>query len=206
MVFQVVMYRYWELDHEEGWVLKNWCFWTEVLEILKSPLDCKQIKPVNPKGNQSWIFTGGTDAEAEAPILWPPDVKSWFIWKDPDSWKDWRQEEKGMTEDEMVRWHHWINGHKFEQTPGDGEDQWSLVCCSPRGRKESDMTEHLNNNVVCGILVPQPGREPEPAALEAQSPNLDPREDPGKVSVYKKKSWRILRPMWGKLRWIDNRS
>ena len=97
----------WELDPKKGWALKNWCFWTVVLEKTpESPLDCKQIKPVNPKGNQSWIFTGGTDAEAEAPILWPPDVKSWFIWKDPDSWKDWRQEEKGMTEDEMVGWHH----------------------------------------------------------------------------------------------------
>ena len=146
MVFQVVMYRYWELDHKEGWVLKNWCFWTGVLEILKSPLDCKQIKPVNAKGNQSWIFTGGTDAEAEAPILWSPDVKSWLIWKDSDSWKDWRQEEKGMTEDNMVGWHHWINGPEFEQALGDGEDRWSLVCWSPRGGKESDTTEHLSNN------------------------------------------------------------
>ena len=143
MVFQVVMYRYWELDHEEGWVLKNWCFWTEVLEILKSPLDCKQIKPVNPKGNQSWIFTGGTDAEAEAPILWPPDVKSWFIWKDPDSWKDWRQEEKGMTEDEMVGWHHWINGHKFEQTPGNSEIQGNLAWGHKIWAQHSDGTTKI---------------------------------------------------------------
>ena len=97
----------WELDHKESWVLKNWCFWTVVLEkTLESPLDCIEIQPVHPKGNQSWIFIGRTDAKAEAPILWPPDVKSWLIGKDPDAGKDWRQEEKGMTEDEMVGWHH----------------------------------------------------------------------------------------------------
>ena len=106
----------WELDHKEGWVPKNWCFGTVVLEkTLESPLDCKEIKPVNPKGNQSWIFTGRTDAEAEAPILWPPDGKSWLIRGDPHAGKDWRQEEKGMTEDEMVGWHHQLNGHEFEQ-------------------------------------------------------------------------------------------
>ena len=105
----------WELDHKESWVLKNWCFWTVVLEkTLKSPLDCKEIKPVYPKGNQSWIFTGRTDAEAETPIFWPPDVKNWLIRKDPDAGKDWRQEEKGTTEDEMVGWHHRLNGHEFE--------------------------------------------------------------------------------------------
>ena len=97
----------WELDYKEGWVLKNWCFWTVVLEkTLESPLDCKEIQPVHPKGNQSWIFTGMTDAEAEAPLLWPPNVKNWFKGKDPDAGKDWRQE-KGSTEDEMVGWHHW---------------------------------------------------------------------------------------------------
>ena len=99
----------WELDHKEGWALKNWCFRTVVLEkALESPLDCKEIKPVNPKGNQSWIFTERTDTEAETLILWPPDVKSWLIWKDPSAGKDWRQEEKGRTEDEMVGWHHWL--------------------------------------------------------------------------------------------------
>ena len=104
----------WDLDHKESWVLKNWCFWTVVLEkTLESPLDCTEIKPVNPKGNQSWIFIGRTDAEAEVPILWPPD-KSWFTRKDPDTGKDWRQEEKGTTEDEMVGWHHWLDGHEFE--------------------------------------------------------------------------------------------
>ena len=109
--------RMWELDYKENWVQKNWCFWTVVLEkTLESPLDCKEIQPVNPEGNQSWIFIGRTEAEAEAeaPILKPPDVKSWLIGKDPDAGKDWGQEEKGMTEDEMVGWHHQLNGHEFE--------------------------------------------------------------------------------------------
>ena len=115
-----------------------------VLEkILESPLDCKEIKPVNPKGNQSWIFVGRTDAEAETPVLWPPDVKSWFIWKDPDSGKDWRQEEE-MMEDEMVEWHHWLSGHELEQAPEVGDGQGSLACCSRWGCKESDTTERLN--------------------------------------------------------------
>ena len=99
----------WELDHKESWSPKNWCFWTVVLEkTLESPLDCKEIQPVHPKGNQSWVFIGRTDAEAEAPQLWPFDVKNWLTGKDPDAGKDWRQEEKGMTEDEMVGWHHWL--------------------------------------------------------------------------------------------------
>ena len=105
----------WELDHKESWALKNWCFWTVVLEkTLESPLDCKEIQPVHPKGDQPWIFTGRTDAEPETPILWPPDAKSWLIWKDPDAGKDWRREEKGATEDEMVGGHHWRDGHGFE--------------------------------------------------------------------------------------------
>ena len=105
----------WELDCEESWVPKNWCFWTVVLEkTLESLLDCKEIQPVHPKGNQLWLFTGRTDAEAEAPILWPPDAKNWLIGKDPDAGKDWRQEEKGMTKDEMVGWHHQLNGHEFD--------------------------------------------------------------------------------------------
>ena len=105
----------WELDYKESWVLKNWCFWTMVLEkTLESPFNCKEIQPVHPKGNQSWIFIVRTDAEAETPILWPPDEKSWLIWKDPDSGKDWGQDEKGTTGDEMVGWHHWLNGHEFE--------------------------------------------------------------------------------------------
>ena len=105
----------WELDYKESWVLKNWCFWTVVLEkTLESPLDCKEIQPVHPKGDQSWIFIGRIDAEAETPILWPLDVKNWRIWKDPDAWKDWRQAEKVTTEDELVGWLHWLNGHDFE--------------------------------------------------------------------------------------------
>ena len=129
---------------KEGWAPKNWCFWTVVLEkTLDSPLDFKKIKPMHPKGNQSWIFIGRTDAEAETPILWPPNVKSWLILKDPDAGKDWRQE-KRMTEDEMVGWHHWLGGHEFEQAPGVGDRQWRLVCYSPCGCKESDRTEQLN--------------------------------------------------------------
>ena len=122
----------WELDCEEGWAPKNWCFWTVVLEKTpESPLDCKEIKPVYPKGNQSRIFIGRTDAEVEAPILGPPDMKNWLISKDPDAGKDWRQEEKGMTEDEMVGWHHWPDGREFKQALGVGNGQGSLACCSP---------------------------------------------------------------------------
>ena len=138
--------RMWELDHKEGWAQKNRCFWNVVLEkTLEHSLDCK-IKQVHPKGNQAWIFIGRTDAEAEALILWPPDVKSWLIRKDPDAGKDWRQVEKGATEDEMVGWHHRLNGHEFEQALGVGEGQGSLVCCSPWGPKELDTTWLLNNN------------------------------------------------------------
>ena len=109
----------WELDYKESWVLKNWCFWTVVLEkTLESPLDCKEIQPVHPKGNQFWIFIGRSDAETEIPILWPPDMKNWLIWKDPGAGKDWGQEEKGMTEDEMLGWHHWLNGHGFRWWTG----------------------------------------------------------------------------------------
>ena len=115
-------------------------------EYLESPLDCKEIQPVNPKGNQFWIFIGRTDADTKAPLLWPPDVKSWLTGKDPDAGKDWSQEEKGRTEDEMVGWHHRLHKHEFEQAPGDGEGQGSLVCFSPWGHRESDMTERLYNN------------------------------------------------------------
>ena len=136
----------WELDNIEGWVPENWCFWTVVLEkTLESSLNSREIKPVSPKGNQPWIFTGRTDAEAGTPILWPPDVKDWLTGKDPDAGKDWRQE-KGMTKDEMVGWHHWLKEHVFERTPGGGDGQRSLVCSSPWGLKESDTTSGLNNN------------------------------------------------------------
>ena len=127
MVFPVVVYGC-ELDYKESWALKNWCFWTVVLEKTpESPLDSKEIQPVHPKGNQSWILIRRTDAEAKTPILWPPDAKNWLILKDPDAGKDWRQEEKGMAEDEMVGWHHWLNGCEFEQTPGVGDGQGSLA-------------------------------------------------------------------------------
>ena len=106
----------WELDYKESWAPKNWCFWTVVLEkTLESPLDCKEIQWVHPKRNESWVFIGRTDTEAETPILWPPDMKNWLIWKDPDAGKDWRWEEKGMTEDEMVGWHHQFNGHELSK-------------------------------------------------------------------------------------------
>ena len=134
----------WELDDKESWAPKNWCFWTVVLkETLGSPLDYKEIKLVIPKGNQSWIFIGRTDAEAEAPKLWPPDVKNWLIGKDPDAGEDWRQE-KGKTEDEMFRWHQWLDGHEFEKVPKVGGGQGSLSCFSSWGHKELDMTEWLN--------------------------------------------------------------
>ena len=135
----------WTLDYKESWVLKNWCFWTVVLEkTLESPLNCKEIQPVHPNGSQSWIFIGRTDAEAETAILWPPEAKNWLIWKDPDAGKGWRWEEKGTTEDDMVGWHHQIDGHGFGCTPGVGDGQGSLACCRPRGCKDSDMTERLN--------------------------------------------------------------
>ena len=126
-----------KLGHKEGWVPKNWCFWTVVLEKTReSPLDCKEIKPVNPKGNQSCIYIGRIDAEAKALILWLPDAKSWLIRKDPDAGKDWRQKDKKIAEVAMDRQHHWFNGHEFEQTPGDSEGQGSLACCSPWDHKE----------------------------------------------------------------------
>ena len=135
----------WELNHKESWPSSNWCFWSVVLEnTLESPLDCKEIKAVSPKRNQSWIFIGRIDAEAETSILLPPDVKNWFTGKDPDARKDWRQEEKGMKGDEMIGWHHWLDGYGFGWTPGVDDGQGGLVCCGSWGRNESDTTEQLN--------------------------------------------------------------
>ena len=135
----------WESDCEESWAPENWCFWTVVLEkTLESPLDCKEIQSVHSEGDQPWVFFGGNDAKAEAPVLWPPHAKSWLIGKDSDAGRDWGQEEKGMTEDEMAGWHHWLNGHEFEWTPGVGDGQGGLVCCDSWGRKETwlnDWTE-----------------------------------------------------------------
>ena len=141
----------WELDYKESWAPKNWCFWTVVLEeTLESSLDFREIQPVHPKGDQSWMFSRRTDAEAETPILRRPDAKSWVIGKDTDSGKDWGHKEKGTTEDEMVGWHHQLNGHEFEPTPGDSKGQGSLMCCSTWGHKElwtlRDMTEWLINS------------------------------------------------------------
>ena len=145
MFFPVVMYGCDSWTIKKSWVLKNWCFWIVVLEkTLESPLDCKEIKPVNPKWNQSWLFIGRTDAEAEAPILWPPDAKNWLTGKYSDVGKHWRQEEKGTTGDEMVLWHYWLDGHEFEQALRVGEGQGSLACCSPWGHKKLDTTEWLN--------------------------------------------------------------
>ena len=162
----------WELDHKESWAPKNWCLWTVVLEkTLESPLDCKKIKPVNPIGNQSWIFIGRTDTEAETPILWPPDLKNWLIGKDPDAGKDWRQEEKGMAEDEMVGWHHRLDGHEFEQASGVDDGQGSLACCSPWGRRQSDTTELLNWTELLALRVPRWGPQKFPGYhMEKQEP------------------------------------
>ena len=133
------------VDYKENWAPKNWCFWTVALEkTLESSLDCKENQPVHPNADQSWVFIGRTDVEAETPIFWPPDVKSWLIWKDRDAGKDWGQEEKGMTEDEMVGWHHWLHVHGFGWTPGVGDGQEGFTCCSSWGHKELDMTEWLN--------------------------------------------------------------
>ena len=135
----------WELDCEESWVPKNRCFWTVVLEkTLDSPLDCKEVQPVHPKGDQSWVFFGRNDAEAETPVLWPRHAKSWLIGKDSDAGRDWGQEEKGTTEDEMAGWHHQLDGHEFGWTLGVGDGQGGLVCCDSWGCKELDTTEQLN--------------------------------------------------------------
>ena len=135
----------WELDCKESWAPKNGCFLTVVLEkTLESPLDCKEIQPVHPKGDQSWQFIGRTDAEAETPVLWPPHMKTWLIGKDPDAGRDWGQEEKGTTEDEMAGWHHRLNRHGFGWTPGVGDGQGGLACCGSRGHKESDTPERLD--------------------------------------------------------------
>ena len=134
-----------ELDCEENWALKNWCFWTVVLEkTLESPLDCKEIQPVYSKGDQPWDFFGRNDAKAETPLLWPPHVKSWLIGKDSDAVRDWGQEEKGTTEDEMAGWHHWLDGWESEWTPGVGDGQGGLACWDSWGRKEWNTTEWLN--------------------------------------------------------------
>ena len=139
MVFPVVMYGC------ESWTVKNWCFWTVVLEkTFESPLDCKEIQPVHSEGDQPWDFFGTNDAKAETPVLRPPHARSWLIGKGSDAGRDWGQEEKGMTEDEMAGGHHWLDGHESEWTPGVGDGQGGLACCDSWGRRESDTTEQLN--------------------------------------------------------------
>ena len=151
MVFPVVMYGC------ESWTIKTAeCQRTDAFELwcwrrLESPLDCKEAQPVNPKGNQSWILLEGLMLKLKLPILWPPDVKNWLIWKDPDAGKGWRQEEKGTTEDDMVAWYHWLNGHEFEQAPGVGDGQGSLVCYSPCGLKVSDTTKWTELNFLWDV-------------------------------------------------------
>ena len=143
MVFPMVMYGCgsWTVKKAER---QNWCFWNVLEKTLESPLDCKEIQPVHSEGDQSWVFFGRNDAKAETPVLWPPHEKSWLIGKDSDARRDWGQEEKGMTEDKMAGWHHWLDGRESEWTPGVGDGQGGLACCDSRGRKESDMTERLN--------------------------------------------------------------
>ena len=162
----------WVLDCEESWAPKNWCFWTVVLEkTLESPLDCKETQWVHPKGDQSWVFIGRTDFEAENPILWPPDAKNWLIWKDPDVGKEWRQEEKGITEDEMVGWHHRLDGHAFGETPGDGDGQGGLARCRPWGCKESDTAERLNwsfNTLATWCIELTNWKDPDPGKNRGQ--------------------------------------
>ena len=157
LIFQWSCNGMWELDYKEIWAPKNWCFWTVVSErTLESPSECKEIQPVHCKGNQSWISIRRTDVEAEAPILWPHDVKNWLIGKDPVAGKYWRQEEKGMTEDEMVGWHHWLIGHESEQVLRFDDGQGSLACCSPWGHKELDTTEQLKWTELITSLCPSP--------------------------------------------------
>ena len=142
----------WELDCEEGWVPKNWCFWTAVLEkTLESPLNCKEIQPVHSEGDQPSVFFGRNDAKAETPVFWPPHVKSWLIGKDSDTGRDWGQEAKGTTEDEMAGWHHWLDGCESEWTPWVGDGQGALACCDSWGRKEMDVTERLNWTELNGL-------------------------------------------------------
>ena len=148
----------WELDRKSGWAPRIWCLQTAVLEkSVESLLDCKEIQPVHPKGDQCWVFIGRTDAEADAPILWPPDAQNWLIGQDPDVGKDWRREEKGTTEDEMAGWHHWLNGHECEQSPGNSEGQGGLVAAAHGVTKSRvGMTEWLDDSIKYGdqIIIP----------------------------------------------------
>ena len=180
----------WDLNHKEDWVQKNWCFWTVALEkTLKDLLDCKEIKPVDPKGKQLWIFIGRTDAEADTPILWPPDAKKRLIGKDPDAWEDWRQE-KRTTEDEMVGWHHWLS--EFEQTLGDSEGQESVACCSPWGPTELDTTEQLTNNTVLYSKQPPVGMHTRDDVRQAGEPTYVNEQADARSPLWKFATWRLV--------------
>ena len=194
-------YKYeckWELDHKESWVLKNWCFWTVVLEkTLESPLACKEIRLVHPKGDESWVFIGRADVEVETPILWPPDGKSWLIWKDPDAGKDWGQEGKGATEDEMVGWHHRLDGHEFEQAPGVGDGRGGLACLGSRGRKELDTTERVNWTEL-NIQRKQPeyktGHHTTTSGTLCGTPHLNNKENKNTNQVISRNDYHLTQP------------
>ena len=159
-----------ELDCEESRAPKNWCFWTVVLEkTLESPLDCKEIQLVHSKGDQPWVFFGRNDAKTETLVLWPPHAKSWLIGKDSDAGRDWGQEEKGMTEDEVTGWHHRPDGREFEWTLGDGDGQRGLVCYDSWGHKQSDMTERLNWTEL-NWIIPRPLLEKKKVLFSIQLP------------------------------------
>ena len=144
----------WELDCEESWALKNWCFWTVVLEkTLESPSDCKEIQLVHPKGDQSWVFIGRTDAEAETPVLWPPHLKSWLIGKDPDAGRDWGQEEKGTTEDEMAGWHHRLDGRESEWTPGVGDREAWCAAIHGVAKRQTRLSNWTELNIIQSIFT-----------------------------------------------------
>ena len=169
----------WELGYKESWAQKNGCFWTVVLEkTLESPLDCKEIQPVNPKGDQSLVFIGRTDVEAETPLLWPPDMKSWLVGKDPDTGKDWGQGEKGTTEDEMVGWHHRLNGHRFGWTMGVGDGQGGLACCGLWGCKESD-TWATELNWLCLNSAYILGKYAKLTGISENQPNCHEKQGTG---------------------------
>ena len=197
----------WKLDHKESWVPKNWCFWTVVLQkTFESSLDCK-IKAVNPKGDQSWMFTGRIDAETETLIFWPPDVKSWLTAEDPDAGKDWRQEEKGVTEDEMVGWQHQLDGQEFEQALGAGDGQGGLACCSPWSHKESDTTEQLNWTTSPNPIQFNPWKQPFTGSFLSCSffLNLSMTAQQVKSCLQRRRHRRLEFSPWvGKIPWKRN--
>ena len=194
----------WELDYKESWALKNWCFWIVVLEkTLESPLDCKEIQPVHPKGDQSWVFIGRTDVEAETPILWPPDAKSWLIGKDPDAGKDWGQEEKGTMEDEMVGWHYRLDGHGFGWTLGVGDGQGGLAYSNSWGHKESDTTEWTE--LYPNYLVKSPTHNTITWRVRFLTWILEGHIQSRTLYLFRGEKWEPL-PQWGVIRWFGHQA